>query len=121
MYLEPRVTRVFVVGLLEASGVVWSATRSGLHTVAHVEGNDLVRPSSVSSLQDIVCYFGYVSDVADQIQNFPSYFANFHLDIFGISYIQEMTYRYLQDIACFLVKNVNLHSTREMLVRRPAT
>jgi hypothetical protein len=51
--LEPRVTRVFVVGLLEANGVVWSATRSGLPTVAHVEakGNDLVGPSSVRSRQ----------------------------------------------------------------------
>ena len=58
MYLEPRVTRVFVVELLGASGVVWSATRSRLPPVAHAEakGNDLVEPSSVRSRQVILGY-----------------------------------------------------------------
>ena len=56
--MEPRVTRVFVVEPLGASGVVWSATRSRLAPVAHAEakGNDLVEPSSVGSRQVILGY-----------------------------------------------------------------
>ncbi len=40
-------------GVYLDSGVVWSATRSALPTVIHVEvkGNDLVGPSSVRSRQ----------------------------------------------------------------------
>ena len=53
VYLEPCSTRVFVVGLLVASGVVWSANRSGLSTEAHfeVKGDDLVGPSRFQVLK----------------------------------------------------------------------
>ena len=40
--------------------------------------------------------------LADDFGNILLSFSRYLLDILGISYIQEMTYRYLQNIVCFL-------------------